>query len=143
MKDRTANVEQRICFSAGNGSSWNVWRWILVFHPTLVQGETVDGRPLVVRHFRRADEIKTCHILFISQSEARHMDEIVSSLKGKPIFTVADADGPSSAGVIIRFIVENNKVHFRVNQEAAAPAGLTLSAKLLRIADAAPSGRAP
>jgi hypothetical protein len=210
MKDRTANVEQRIPPSADNGSSWNVWRWLLVFHPALmpaflvfafselsataqasreyqvkagflynfaqftqwptnafagakfpivigilggdpfgefldqtIQGETVDGRPLVVRHFRRADEIKTCHILFISRSETRHMDEIVSSLKGKAILTVADADGPSSAGAIIRFLVENNKVHFRVNQEAAAAAGLMLSSKLLRIADAATPEQAP
>jgi hypothetical protein len=108
-----------------------------------IQGETVDGRPLVIQHFRRADEIKTCHILFISQSETRHMDEIVSSLKGKPILTVADADGPSSAGAIIRFFVENNKVHFRVNQEMAAAADLVLSSKLLRVAKAAPPEKAP
>ena len=108
-----------------------------------ITGETVRGRPLVVEHYRRAEEIKTCHILFVSQSEARQMDALVRSLKGKPILTVADADGPSSAGAIIRFAVENNKVHFRINQEAAGAAGLTLSSKLLRVADAAPPGRTP
>ncbi|HEY2573395.1 MAG TPA: YfiR family protein, partial [Verrucomicrobiaceae bacterium] len=77
---------------------------------------------------------KTCHILYITQSEARHTDEIVRSLKGKPILTVADTDG--SAGIIIRFIVENNKVHFSIDQEAAREADLTLSSKLLRVADA-------
>lgn len=108
-----------------------------------VKDETVRGRPLVVEHYRRADEIKTCHILFISQSEARRMDELVRSLKGKPILTVADANGLSTAGVIIRFTVENNKVHFRVNQAEATAANLTLSSKLLRVADAAPPGKSP
>jgi len=108
-----------------------------------VKDENVRGRPLVVEHYRRGDEIKTCHILFISQSETRRMDEIVRSLKGKPILTVADADGPSTMAVIIRFAVENNKVHFRVNQETAAAANLTLSSRLLRVADATPAGKAP
>jgi hypothetical protein len=116
------------------------------FGPALddtVRGETIQGHPLIVAHYRRADEIKTCHILFISQSENRRADEIVRSLKGKPILTVADAEGPSSAGVIIRFLVESNKVHFRINQESAKAANLTLSSKLLRVAEAPPSGRAP
>jgi hypothetical protein len=108
-----------------------------------VKGETVDGRPLVIRHFQRADEAKSCHILFISRSETRHMEAIVSSLKGMPILTVADAEGPSSAAAIIRFTVKNNKVHFRVNQQAAAAADLVLSSKLLRVADAAPPGGTP
>jgi hypothetical protein len=105
-----------------------------------VRGETIQGRPLAVEHYRRADEIKTCHILFISQSESRHLDEIVRRLKGKPILTVADADRASSTGVIIRFIVENNKIHFRINQAAAKEDDLTLSSKLLRVADATPEG---
>ena len=108
-----------------------------------VKGETIEGHPFVIVHYSRADEIKTCHILFISQSENRHMDEIVRSLKAKPTLTVADMDGPANAGVVIRFTVENNKVHFRVNQQAAADANLILSSRLLRVADATPPGRAP
>jgi hypothetical protein len=116
------------------------------FGPVLeetIKGETVRGRPLVIEHYRRADDIKTCHIVFISQSELRHTNDIVSSLKGKPILTVADADGPSSTEATIRFVVENNKVHFRINQEAATAANLVLSSKLLRLAEASPPGRAP
>jgi len=108
-----------------------------------IQDETVRGRPLVVEHYRRADEIKTCHILFISQSEARRLDEIVKRLKGKPILTVADAESASSTAAVIRFVVENNKVHFRINQDAARSANLTLSSRLLRVADAAPPERTP
>lgn len=116
------------------------------FGPVLddtIRGETAQGRTLVVEHYRRGDEIKTCHILFISQSETRRMDEIVKSLRGKPVLTVADANGPQATGVVIRFLVENNKVHFRINQEAAQAANLTLSSKLLRVADAEPQEKSP
>jgi hypothetical protein len=105
-----------------------------------VMGETVRGRRLVVQRYRRVEDIKTCHILFISQSETRQIEAIVNSFRGKPTLTVADADLPPSSGVIIRFTVENNKVHFRINQDAARTANLTLSSKLLRVAEFAPGG---
>jgi hypothetical protein len=111
--------------------------------PETIKGETVRGHPLAIQHYRRAEEIKTCHILFISESEARHTNELVKSLKGKPILTVADTDGPSTTEVAIRFVLENNKVHFRINQGSAVAANLVLSSKLLRVAEAPSPGRAP
>jgi hypothetical protein len=103
-----------------------------------VRGEAIRGHPIVVQHYRRADEIKACHILFISQSAASHMDEIMKSLSGRPILTVADTDAPSTAGAIIRFSIENNKVRFRINQEAARTSHLMLSSRLLRLAEEPP-----
>ena len=109
-----------------------------------IRNETVRGRPLVVAHYKRADEIKACHILFVSQAEIRHWDDIEKTMKGKPVLTVADMDGASSAKAVIRFAVENNKVHFRINQDAARDANLTLSSKLLRVADTPPPlGKTP
>ena len=108
-----------------------------------IKGEGVRGHPLAIEHYRRAEDIKTCHILFISEAEARHTNEVVKSLKGKPILTVTDIDEPSTTDAAIRFAIENNKVHFRINRQAATAANLVFSSKLLRVADAAPSGRAP
>ena len=71
------------------------------------------------------------------------MDEILKAVKGKPVLTVADMDNPTTSGVMIRFVVENNKVHFRINAQAARVANISLSSKLLRVADAGPSGRTP
>jgi len=105
-----------------------------------VRGETVQGHPLAIEHYARAPDIKTCHILFVPQQEVRQTDEIVKSLKGKPVLTVADTDGAASAGAIVRFVVENNKVHFRINAEAARAANISLSSKLLRVAEATPGG---
>jgi hypothetical protein len=107
-----------------------------------VRGETVQGHPLAIEHYAHAADIKTCHILFITQQEIRHADEIAKSLKGKPVLTVADSDGTAPVPAIIRFAVENNKVHFRINASAARAANLNLSSKLLRVAEATPAGGA-
>src|SRR2546425_8546554 len=58
-----------------------------------VRGETVNNRPLTVQRYRQAKEIKTCHVLFISRSEAYRLEQIFASLKGREILTVGDAGG--------------------------------------------------
>jgi hypothetical protein len=71
------------------------------------------------------------------------MDEIVKSLKGKPILTVTDTPGPVFAGVMIRFTLERRRLHFHINHQAAKAAGLTLSSRLLRLANTAPPAKKP
>jgi hypothetical protein len=107
----------------------------------ILRGENVAGRPLTVQHFAQPADIKSCHLLFITQPEIRHVDEILKIVKDKPILTVCDTDTPATGQVMIRFAVENNKVHFRINAQAARRENISLSSKLLRVADMAPTGR--
>jgi len=107
----------------------------------LVRGERVGNHPLVVRRFRQVGEIRTCHILFVSQSEANRLDQIVQYLKGRNILTVGDIENFALRGGMIRFVTENNKIRFRINLEAARGANLTISSKLLRAAEIVSSGR--
>jgi hypothetical protein len=100
-----------------------------------VRGETLAGRPFEVRRYRRADEIKTCHILFISQSESDRLDEVLAGLKGRSILTVGDSEGFSVRGGMVRFVTDKNRVRLRINLEAAQAANLTISSKLLRSAE--------
>jgi len=100
-----------------------------------VRDETVNGRKFVVERYRRVEDIKTCHILFISQSETRRLDKIVAALKEKPVLTVSDIDGSAYRGVCVRFITENNKIRLRINTDSLKEANLTMSSKLLRVSE--------
>ena len=106
-----------------------------------VRGETVDNHPLAVRRYRTVDEIKECHILFVSRQEQDHMSEILDSLKGRSILTVSDAERFASRGGMIRFVTERNRIRLRINLEAARAANLTISSKLLRPAEIVPAGK--
>jgi hypothetical protein len=106
-----------------------------------VHGEQVNNHPLVIQHYQRVEDIKACHILFISQSEMSGLDQILASLKGRNILTVGDAEGFVQQGGMIRFITEKNKVRFRINLEAAKAARLTISSKLLRPAGIVAPGK--
>jgi hypothetical protein len=108
------------------------------FGPALdetVRGEAVHGRKLVVERYRRIEDVKTCHILFITTSQTPQLDPILAALKGRPILTVSDIDDAAKRGVMIRLVTEGNKIRFRINLVAAQESNLTLSSKLLRVAD--------
>jgi hypothetical protein len=108
------------------------------FGPVLdeaVKDEKIGGRPLAIRRFKPADDLTTCHILFISRSEEGHLEQIVARLQGRSILTVSDSDGSAQRGVMIRFFTENRKIRLKINLEAARAARLVLSSKLLRPAE--------
>jgi hypothetical protein len=103
-----------------------------------VRGEAVNGRKFVVEHYRRVQEIKSCHILFISQSETRRLDAITDTLKGKPTLTVSDIDGSVYHNVSIWLITENNRIRLKINLDALKSANLMMNSKLLRMAEIVP-----
>jgi len=99
----------------------------------LVKNRTVHGRPIVVKRYQRAEQAKEAHVLYISPTEAERRDQIVAGLKGTSTLTVSD-ESKDWMG-IINFIVQDNKVRFEIDPEAANRAGLKISSKLLSVAD--------
>jgi hypothetical protein len=100
----------------------------------LIQGETAKDRPLVVRRITDPQQVPSCHILFISSSEAPRMRQILRRAHRLPILTVSDAPGFAQAGGVIAFTTEVNRIVLNVNVVAADAAGLNISSKLLRVA---------
>jgi YfiR/HmsC-like len=101
----------------------------------LVRGETANNHPLVVQRYQEIGQIKTCHILFVSRSVTKQLEEILANLRSRSVLTVGDSENFAQRGGMIRLVTENNKIRFRVNVEAAKAANLTISSKLLRAAE--------
>lgn len=100
-----------------------------------ISGETAQTRPLVVRRFRRVEEIETCHILFVAKSESSRFTEILSALRARPILTVSESENFARNGGIVRFLTDNNRIRLRINLDSARAANLRISSKLLRHAE--------
>jgi hypothetical protein len=103
-----------------------------------VKDEVANGHPIEVRRYKTVNEIKKCHVLFISSSESDRLRSILSALKGRNILTVGDIEGFADKGGMVRFRKENNKIRFRINVEAAKAENLSISSKLLQLADIVP-----
>jgi len=100
----------------------------------VIKGKTVNGRELVLKRLTRQQDLKGFHMLFVSSSEARHLSQIMESLKGKCVLTIGETEGFAQTGGVINFTLEENKVHFEINVDTAERAHLKISSKLLALA---------
>ncbi len=98
----------------------------------IVKNRLVQGRAVLIKHYKRVDEVTDAHILYINSSEVKNREQINASLTGKGILTVTESAWGS--GSIVNFIIEENKVRFEIDPKVAVQAGLKLSSKLLGIA---------
>jgi len=101
----------------------------------VVANERVKDHPVIVKYYDTIDEITDCHILFINYTDIRQWDEIIPKLKGRSILTVGDANRDLKQRSMVRFFTKDDKIRFQIEPEAAKSAGLTISSKLLRLAE--------
>jgi hypothetical protein len=99
-----------------------------------VRNKTFNNRSFQLQEFHSVAEATHCQILFISTSEQERLPQILSALRGTSVLTVGEMDHFIDAGGMINFVIEENRVHFQISNEAAEKAGLTISPKLLSLA---------
>ena len=103
-----------------------------------IQGEFYRGRPIQVRHFRGPGDIGTCHLLFVSQTNAADLDAILASVAGRNVLTVGETESFLDRGGMIALIAEQNRVRLRINPASLRTVNLSVSSKLLQVADIRP-----
>jgi hypothetical protein len=111
----------------------------------IVEDKKIGPRGFVVRRYKWGKDLKDlkdCKILFVSASERAHIDEILQGVKGLPILTVGETPGFAERGGVIRFTLEDNRVRFEVNVDAAHQADLNISSRLLTLAKIIPQNAA-
>jgi hypothetical protein len=103
-----------------------------------ILGEKLNEHPFVIKRFTKVADIKACHILFVNVSDAGTWTEVFALANSRHILTVGDAENFASEGGMIRFFTDNGKTRIRINLESTKSASLTISSKLLRLADTTP-----
>ena len=75
------------------------------------RGKSVKSRSFAVRHFKTIDEVKACHMLFVSASEKNNFAEIVGKLEDIAVLTISDSDGfIQKNGMMFMFITEQSEI---------------------------------
>jgi hypothetical protein len=109
----------------------------------VVHGETVGGRPMVVRRLHGIQELRDpggCQIVYITDSADRDLEAVVAELDRRAILTVSDLEGAAQRGAMIRMMTVNGKIRLRINIDAVRAARLTVSSNLLRAAEIVGAG---
>lgn len=123
---RDASAPLRICVAGNDPFSDDLIREL--------QTRTVGGRRVEIKTLKSSDNLKRCHLVFVPATEKKRAAGIVAGLNGSSALTVGESAGFTGLGGMINFTVEDNKVHFEVNIDAAERARLKISSKLLILA---------
>ena len=105
----------------------------------LLNQRTVRGKILHVvdiSGFEQSD-IESCDILFVGQSEEKFLDKIFSnaSSSSTPTLTISSIDEFADQGGIIGFVKLGNVIRFEINLKQALDTKLSISSKLLELAN--------
>lgn len=99
----------------------------------LVQGRTLQNRPVRVRRLRSINELDGEEVVFIGAAENWRLSQLIDAVEG-PTLIVSDAPDGLALGAMINFQLVDERVRFEVALPAAEAAGLTLSSRLLSAA---------
>lgn len=107
------------------------------FHGALeasLSGKAVGARALQVQHFKQAEEVRGCQILFLEGRAQKTVPALLSRFRENAILTVGESEHFIQEGGMIGFLLEENKIRFEINLDAAEHAKLKLSSRLLGLA---------
>jgi hypothetical protein len=99
-----------------------------------LSGKAIGARSLRVLHFKQPQDIRGCQVLFIGAEEKKFLPAILAGVKGNSVLTVGESEHFVQDGGMIGFLLEENKIRFEINLEAAEHAKLKVSSRLLALA---------
>jgi YfiR/HmsC-like len=100
-----------------------------------VAGKTIGNRVMRVRHLGQPEDMQACQILFLDKAQSKRIPALVADLDNAPVLTVGESAGFLDAGGMICFFLEENKVRFDINLDAAESARLKIGSRLLILAE--------
>jgi hypothetical protein len=101
----------------------------------VVAGKKIDDRAFVVKRLKNREFRECgCQILFVDSSESARANEVIQFQSVASVLTIADGTDFAKRGGVIALILEDSRVRFIVNVDAATQAGLTISSRLLTLA---------
>jgi hypothetical protein len=107
----------------------------------LVLGGVVAGRPVAVLKNPRTHPLRICHLLYLTDTDPVRLALALDEVKGARILTVGDGDQFVRTGGMIGLFLEDGRMRFAINPEAAQRAGVRLSSRLLSLAKIVKEGR--
>ncbi len=94
----------------------------------------VSGRELKVVDANTSSSWSSVQILFIDESESDKLSRVLTSVNGKSVLTVSEAEGFAEQGGMIYLGRGSKKLNLTINTAATRAARLNVDSKLLGIA---------
>ena len=99
-----------------------------------VAGKSLHGRILQVVPVRRAEDLASCHVLYVGETADADWLDLSEAAEAQSILTIGDFSGFAAAGGVVELIYQDDRLRFAINVGAARSKQLTISSQVLKIA---------
>lgn len=99
-----------------------------------LESKIVQTHAIRVRRGLRAESLRGCHVVFVSEDDDRSEQSVLRSAEAASALTVSDRDGFVERGGTIGMLTRDSRILFEINVEAGQRAGLKLSSQMLKLA---------
>lgn len=100
---------------------------------TTLKEKKIGGKEVVLKKITSTEELAECHIIYLPESNSKSLSLLINTIAGKSVLVVTEED-LIRKGATISFVVEDDKLRFKLKQSALSKAGLVASEGLLRLA---------
>ena len=108
-----------------------------------LRSRKIGNHPIDIKTIKSDQDPRACQLVFVRASKTRVADEVLHALKGSSTLTVGETKGFAELGGLINLTVDNSKLRFEINLDAAMQTRLKISAKLLALAKIVKVKRTP
>jgi hypothetical protein len=106
---------------------------ILVVLNNTLKGKKVGGKAIELKVIENTEEALQCNIVYVTGSGSKGINGLVTAMEGKNILIVTEED-LIKKGAAISFVVEDDRLRFKLKKTVLAKSGLVASEGLLKLA---------
>lgn len=93
-----------------------------------------QGREILVRKEVPLEQLKDCHMVFVSETEARMLPSVVRQLGNAQVLLVSDGRQAVEQGAHLALIYNDDRVEFDVNLLSLQKSNIKASSQMLKLA---------
>jgi hypothetical protein len=98
------------------------------------RGTLAHGRRVEIHSVRPERDLRSCQILFITQSKRKMYGKVLEVVQGSNVLTVGETSDFIDAGGAVSLLFEDETLHFEINLAAANGAHVRISSGMLSLA---------
>ena len=101
---------------------------------SLLRGKRISAYPVVVLRVKAGEPLSDVHAVFVTGADPEKARRTLATKSNASILTIGDDAQFAARGGMIGLYVEDRRVRFEVNTDAADATGLRVSSRLLALA---------
>ena len=98
------------------------------------KGRMVGTKSIVVKRISSVNEAKGCQLVFVPYDKSNKISELKDGLGNSPCLLVSEKEGMNPNGSTIEFVIQDDKLKFRINETRAKQQNLIFSKALIDMA---------